>query len=146
MSNKIEKIKQEAAKGNLDALYQLGFAYYTGKNIEPDMNKAIECFRKSANQGHVQSIQALGVCYANGDGVAKDLEKAVFWYQKGADLGFDQSKYNLALCYYRGEGVPQNEAIGKVLMEEAAETDVDAKRFIRKVYKKSFLSRFRRSK
>lgn len=143
MRNKIEKIKQEAAKGNLDAIYQLGFAYYTGKLIEPDMNKAIDCFKKAAASGHVQSIQAIGVCYANGDGVAQDLKKAVFWYQKGSDLGYDQSKYNLALCYYRGEGVAQDEEIGKALMEEAAKTDADAKRFIRKVYKKGFFSRFR---
>ena len=137
-------IIEKAKKGDPEALYQLGFAYYTGHGKEIDLEKAVACFKQAASQNHPKSIQALGVCYANGDGVTKDLQKAVFWYRKGAHLNFASSLYNLALCYYRGEGVKQDGQQARQLMEQAALTDKDAKRFMEKVYgvknKKTFWS------
>lgn len=142
-----EKLLRQIKNGDAEAMYTLGFAYYTGKYGKVDLEGAIDLFRQGAMLGNVQSMQALGICYANGDGIKKDLTKAVFWYQKAVDAGFDQALYNLALCYYRGEGVTVDEVKGKQLMEQAAKTDRDAKKFLNRVYKKkSMFNLFRREK
>ena len=56
----VELWTEAAELGSIDALYNLGVAYYYGKGVEQDMAKADEYYKKAAMQGHVDSRHNLG--------------------------------------------------------------------------------------
>ena len=53
-------------RGNADALYNLGWAYYNGDGIEKDAQAAIKCWRESAIKGNVDAKDALDAARTKG--------------------------------------------------------------------------------
>lgn len=104
--------KKASAKGNPDALYQLGIAYLDGRGVEQSNRLAVDCFRKAADKGHIEATVELGVCYANGTGIKQNYERAIELYRVAADKGNNEAQLNLGICYQYGAGVEKN-------MEEA---------------------------
>jgi hypothetical protein len=95
-------IKQKANNGDKEAQFELGVAYYTGKDVELSKNKAFEWFEKSANQGYVVAQRNLGVMYDNGEGVNANHKKAVKAFKKAIKLGSKDAQsllYKINLAY-----------------------------------------------
>ena len=109
----LEKLLEEAQRGNAEAQYLLGLSYYKGNGIKMDYKQAAEWYRKAAEQGHTDAQNALGVFYSSGLGVNKDINQAVEWYRKAAEQGHAIAQCNLGSCYYNGNGVEKdiNQAI-----------------------------------
>jgi len=85
-------VKQKANNGDKEAQFELGVAYYTGKGIEWNKNKAFKWFEKSANQGHAVAQQNLGAMYSNGEGVEASHKKAVKALNKAIALGSKEAQ------------------------------------------------------
>ena len=57
----IELYTEAVELGSLDAHFQLGFIYYTGKGAEEDKPRAIQLWQQAAMKGHVLSRHHLGL-------------------------------------------------------------------------------------
>lgn len=82
---------QAADRGNIDAFYELGAIYATGKPrmsnpeaIAKDPDLALKYFTKAANAGHTSAQRELGVRYRSGNGVPKDEVEAYKWFRLAA--------------------------------------------------------------
>jgi TPR repeat protein len=82
-------------KGHVEATYNLGYMYASGRGVKQDYKKASALCQKAADQGYVRALYDLGVMYENGIGVKQDYKKAVKFYQKAADQGLVRAKRNL---------------------------------------------------
>ncbi len=92
-----------AQKGNAEAQYQMGYAYYHGNGLAQDYEKAVEWYKEAGNQGHVKAQEMLGSMYYFGQGVKQDLAESARWNMlKGKIPGT----------------VPELEAVAKAAEEE----------------------------
>lgn len=53
------KLKPEAAKGQPEAQYAIGYMYYYGQGVVEDRKKALYWIRCAAKAGHPEAIEAL---------------------------------------------------------------------------------------
>ncbi|KAF8952469.1 hypothetical protein BGZ46_003477 [Entomortierella lignicola] len=146
-SNIIERYREDAEDGSLDAqcnlgfMYQMGFSwyrkaaeqgharaqcslgsmYYHGYGVTQDYSKAMEWYQKSADQGDTGAQCNLGVMYCNGHGVTQDYSKAMEWYQKSADQGDTGAQCNLGFMYEKGHGVTQDYSKAAALYQKSAD-------------------------
>ena len=96
-----------AMKGDKEAQYKLGLAYYEGRrDLERDFKQAFEWFRRATGQGQAGAMAMQGVCYLNGEGVVKDVSEGFKLLQRSAPTSENPRAWaQLGLCYLRGWGV-----------------------------------------
>ena len=79
--------RKAAERGNLNAQFDLGYAYYYGRGVKQNYSKAVYWFRKAAEQENACGQVHLGSAYYLGRGVKQSYSKAVYWFKKAADQG-----------------------------------------------------------
>ena len=100
------QLRAEAEKGEAEAQFLLGEAYYVGKfGLATNHVEAVKWFRKAAEQKDAQAQCNLGVAYGNGYGVTKDYAEAVKWWRKAAEQNDAAAQFSLGACYDNGPGV-----------------------------------------
>lgn len=82
----IERLEREAAEGKVDAIYQLGMAYYSGDGATKDPGRAKAWFEKAAAEGNTKAMRNIAEMYTSGDGVEKDPVKAKEWLRKAEEI------------------------------------------------------------
>ena len=87
--------------------YQIGNAYYFGKGVEKDLNKAFEWYKKAA-QKYTPAQYSLGFMYVNGYGTGKNIDEAFKMYEKAAEQGHLTAQYFLAVMYGNGYRTEKN--------------------------------------
>jgi TPR repeat protein len=95
-----------AAKGDVDAKFDVGEANYHGRGTAEDHAKAAHWFERAANRGHAQAHYYLAYMRASGRGVPADPEKSIRHYLKAAELGHLDAQVYMAEAYESGRGVP----------------------------------------
>ena len=94
----LAEIRAGADKGDAEARYELGRAFFSGAlGVAKDEAEAVKWFRKAAEQNLADAQYILGVCYDSGEGVAKDEIEAYKWWLLAAGHGNDDAKYNLTI-------------------------------------------------
>lgn len=101
-------LEKKAALGDSDAQFQLGEAYFHGKGVAKNANKAEEWYLKAASQGLADAQNMLGWMYLYGNGVPQDLPKALEWFQKASAQGLAAGQFFLGLMHEVGDAVPKN--------------------------------------
>jgi len=109
-----------AARGEAEALYELGWCYHLGKGVSQSYERAAELWKQNAAKGHAVAQYNLGVLYDNGLGVPQSYERAAALYQQAAAKGDADAQCNLGVLYYNGKGVPKDVARGVALLKQAA--------------------------
>ncbi|HTK28926.1 MAG TPA: VWA domain-containing protein [Vicinamibacterales bacterium] len=104
----VADLKRAADRGDIDAAFNLGVLYDTGRGVPQDLGRAAALYRKAAERGHVRAAYNLALLYAEGLGVRKDEVQAAAWYKKAAELGDPLSQYNLAVMFENGRGVARD--------------------------------------
>lgn len=99
----------EIAKGNADAMLNLGALYYSGRGGVQDYHLACKYYEMAANLNCLQAIENLGYVYYYGRTGKVDYKKAYHYFVKGALCGSLQSLYKLADMYRNGYYVDQDE-------------------------------------
>ena len=99
---------EKAELGNVNAQFDLGFMYDTGKGVAQDYAQAAYWYRKAADQGLKEAQFMLGFLYQTGKGVDHDYTQAAYWFQKAADQGLAYAQSNLGIMYKYGTGVTQD--------------------------------------
>lgn len=89
---------EKAESGNVEAIIDLGAAYYNGEDGEENRGKAFELFTKALelDPQNPVAINKLGNCYSDGVGVEENVEKAMELYRKAAEMGYANAQWNLA--------------------------------------------------
>ncbi|EJK71718.1 hypothetical protein THAOC_06815 [Thalassiosira oceanica] len=96
---KAVKLWTEAALlGSIEALNNLGNAYYTGTGVQQDMAKAAEFYTKAALQGHARSRHNLG-CFEAEKG---NHDRAVRHLMISAKMGYKESVKNIEKLFMAG--------------------------------------------
>ena len=110
-----------AEKGNADAQYQLGMAYYGAPGEPPDYPQAATWLQKAAEQGHAEAQYKLATMYMTSKVGPKDVHKAAEWYLKSAELGNSEAQYSIGFLYSRGAGVPKDNLLSYMWLFLSAE-------------------------
>ena len=95
----IEKIIQDAEKGDAEAQLNLGIMYYIGNSVPQNYQKAAEWYTKAAEKGNAQAQWLLGSSYRSGIGVPQDYQKSLEWYAKAAEKGNARAQFELSIMY-----------------------------------------------
>ena len=104
---------QAAEKGNAEAQFDIGYAYYTGEGISRNYTSAAMWFKRSAKQNFAKAQYNLAYCYMNGRGVPCDYDKAFSYLNQSAENDYKRAQITLADCYTKGVLVEQDEELGK---------------------------------
>ena len=94
-------ITQAAEGGNTEAMFQLGDAYYQGKRLGYDPDKACFWWTEAARRHHINAQFNLGLLY-HGDlsNFYYDPDKAGTWFYAAAKSG-DQEAKEMLNRYYK---------------------------------------------
>lgn len=96
--------KVAADLGSVDALYWLGNAYFVGKVIERDLEKAYFSYKEAAEKGHGDAINNYADMYLRGEYVEKDEKRALELFKAAAAKGVPEAMYTLGYMYENGVG------------------------------------------
>lgn len=81
--------------GTPEALFNEGFARFTGKGVPQDPPRARELWVEAASAGHVEAMYNLGGLYATGTGTARHVEIALRYLRQAAERGHLPSQLTL---------------------------------------------------
>ena len=92
----IELLKKATHAGEGDAAFELGQAYATGTNVEPNLNYAYGYYLISALHGNMKAQYALAKLYFEGRGITQDYGQALKWLARSAHQGYVLAQIELA--------------------------------------------------
>ncbi len=105
-----------AARGDADALFNLGQAYKLGRGVTKDMTKAEAMYGKAARLGHVRAADNYGILLFQ----TGRQQAAIPWLQSAADRGEPRAMYVLGVASYNGDYAPKDWVRGYALISRAA--------------------------
>lgn len=80
-----ERLLERARNGDVDAQFDLGKNYETGRiGLQKDLAQAQYWYHKAADQGDPYAEASLGILFNFGKGVERDYAQAYMWYQRAA--------------------------------------------------------------
>jgi len=92
-----------ADAGSVDAVYELGIAYFEGRGADIDYANALKWWSAGAQAGEARSQYGLGYLYQQGQGVAQDTARAEEWYTAAAKRGHPKAKIALGRLAMAGD-------------------------------------------
>ena len=94
----------EAAKGDSDAVFNLGQAYKLGKGVKQDLARAEALFGQAAAAGHLQAADNYGLLlFQRGE-----RARALPYIRAAADRGDPRAQYLLGIMHFNGDQVPKD--------------------------------------
>lgn len=110
------------ARGNVNAMMELGSQYLSGDILPRDTVKGLEYYERAVKAGSSKAMVRLGTgLYKGGEGFPHDAKRAAELFQMAADRGNLEGLCRLGICYEEGEGVILNSRKAYNLYVEAAE-------------------------
>ncbi len=99
--------------------YVIASAYYNGKGVKKDSQKASFYFKKACDQNFIPACGKLGHMYFSGDISPTNLAEAVRLFTKACSMGDAPSCYFLGMMYYEGKGLPEDKARAGFLIDKS---------------------------
>ncbi|MDP9085341.1 MAG: SPOR domain-containing protein, partial [Pseudomonadota bacterium] len=93
-----------AAKGNPDAMFNLGQAYRLGRGVPIDLAAAQNWYERAAHAGHVDAQTELGILLFQ----AGNRAAALRWLKSAAGKGEARSQLLYGTALYNGDGVARD--------------------------------------
>ena len=97
----IKQLREDAAKGDVEAMYNLATAYKDLGGAE-NATMAARLYLTAAEQKHPAATYRLAEAYRYGQGVAVNRGEAMRYHRKAAELGFAEAQNQLAWFYKNG--------------------------------------------
>lgn len=105
-----------AAKGQIDAAFNLGQAYKLGRGVPADLAQAQRYYEQAARGGHLEAQTSLGLLlFQNGNRAA-----ALRWLKQSADAGEPRAMLVYGTALFNGDGVPEDRVRAYALVSRAA--------------------------
>ncbi len=105
-----------AAKGDPDALFNMGQAYKLGRGVPEDKAKAEDFYRRASDKGHAPAQSNLGILLA---ARGEKAEAAALW-QKAAAKRDARAQYMLGVLHFNGDTVAKNWPLAYAYMMQAS--------------------------
>lgn len=83
----IPLLEEAAAAGQLEALTELGHAYYLGRGVVQNFELAVAQFQQAARRGSAEAQYMLEICYRKGHGVLQNYARAYAWFNLASAQG-----------------------------------------------------------
>ena len=112
-----EIMKEEAERGNVFAIHDMGKIYAQGIFVDADPVKAQEWYEKALigmlaverGKDNAYLEYRIGKMYQYGLGTEEDLREAARWFGMASDKEHKYALYSLGMLYLHGKGVGQND-------------------------------------
>ena len=100
----VKEWQVQAARGDGDAVFNLGQAYRLGKGVPQDLVKAEQLFGQAAGMGHLQAADNYGLLlFQRGE-----RAKALPYLRAAADRGDPRAQYLIGISHFNGDLVPKD--------------------------------------
>ena len=100
----VKEWQAQAARGDGDAVFNLGQAYRLGKGVRQDLTKAEQLFGQAADMGHLQAADNYGLLlFQRGE-----RTKALPYLRAAADRGDPRAQYLVGIAHFNGDLVPKD--------------------------------------
>ncbi|PZU51168.1 MAG: hypothetical protein DI568_00765 [Sphingomonas sp.] len=106
-----------AARGDTDALFNMGQAYRLGRGVPLNRATAIDYYRRAAEKGHVAATANLGITLWQDGRKTEGLIRL----REAADKGDLRAAYVLGVATFEGDTAPRNPALGYAYVVRARE-------------------------
>ena len=111
----VDQWRQEAAKGDADALFNLGQAYKLGRGVPVDPQKSESYYRQAAERGHEQAADYYGlVMFQNGK-----PRDAVPYLEASAARGEPRAQYIVGTMLFNGTDIKKDWVRAYALLTQA---------------------------
>lgn len=97
----IGELETQANKQDPVAQYSLAQAFFTGKDVVKDPQRALDWLKQSAGNGYSLAQLKLANAYDSGIAIEENLDLAVYWYTKAAVQGLARAQLKLGILYER---------------------------------------------
>ncbi len=104
----ITELETQANKQDPVAQYSLAQAFFTGKDVAKDSQRAIDWLKQSADNGYSLAQLKLANAYDSGIAIEENLDLAIYWYTKAAVQGLARAQLKLGILYEREYNEYQN--------------------------------------
>lgn len=81
------QLEARAAKGDTEAMYELGWRSALGNGLPEDDAEAVKWLQQGAAHGHMLACNNLGARYLSGEGVPMDRAEAYKWFHIACSKG-----------------------------------------------------------
>lgn len=99
-SSLVPQLERLAERGNGEAQYHLGMAYWTGEGVPKNVDKAVVYFERAAANGDPLGAYKLGCLYDGQDRVLdRDPTKALKYKLVAANAGYALAQQDVAALY-----------------------------------------------
>lgn len=113
-----EFMLEEADRGNVYAMHDMGKIYTQGIFVEPDKEKAEKWYNRALSAMLAVDQEKKKAClqyhigkmYQYGLGTGENLTEAAAWFSKAADQEYSSALYSLGMLTLHGKGVEQDYA------------------------------------
>ncbi|HXX64357.1 MAG TPA: tetratricopeptide repeat protein, partial [Bacteroidota bacterium] len=103
-------IASAAEKKYGPALVEEGLAYYSGRWVTQDQEKALELWTKAASLGSKDAMVRIGLLTLRSPADTSGRHEAIVLLHRAADEGSVLAEVGLGYCYETGTGVPREDA------------------------------------
>ena len=100
-----------AQQGHVQAEFNVGVMYQTGRGVERDTSEALKWYRKAAAEGLAEAQNNMGIIYYHGWGVPRDNVEASKWYRMAAEQGDRMAQNNLGMMYDDEQTEPEEYSV-----------------------------------
>ena len=121
----LNRVMKDVAEGRT-SMTICATGYYITKSGRHEM--ARELFERCAAAGWTGAMTWMSQLDDNGLGGVEDPDAAAEWDRRAAEAGDPVGKLNYGLDLMRGRGVVENRALGRQLVDEAAESGLPTAR------------------
>ena len=111
---------QAAQAGNVQAEYEAGRFYESGRGGVRDAALATAWYRAAALSGYAPAQTSLGLAYQTGLGIARDNAQAARWFAQAAAQKDPAAQTDLGYLYLYGQGVAKDTGRAVALFGQAA--------------------------
>ncbi len=111
----------QALDGDLDAKFEMGKAYVSGRGVDKQLTKGLIIIREVAEEGRSSAMLYLGEWAISAENPNQNPREAAEWFYKAAIDGSAEGKIRLAERYLKGHGMPLSHVRGCYWLENAAE-------------------------
>ena len=100
----VQVLREDAAAGDVSAMFYLGRAYEEMKGITHDYAESLKWYEAAAQHGSGPAEWSVGCLYERGRGVEADDSQAQMWFQRAASSGYRRTA--LSRSYVRWYPAP----------------------------------------
>lgn len=100
----VQVLLEDAAAGDVSAMFYLGRAYEEVKGVPHDYSEALKWYEAAAEHGSGPAAWSVGCLYERGRGVQADDSQAQMWFERAASSGYRRAA--LSRLYVRWYPAP----------------------------------------